>query len=87
MTSSLKMKHQLLITAISMLDSGQLPYANEIKSHVKGEIQAMADSCLASVPTSCFNSPCGNSTNDFGWGYNGEQVCGKGLILLYAYRL
>lgn len=74
-------------SAISQLKNGNLPYAYEIKSHVKSEIKAMADSYLASVPTSCFDSPCGNSSRDFGWGCNGEQVCGKGIILLYAYYL
>lgn len=74
-------------SAISMLDGGKLPYASEIRSHVKGEIKAMADSYLSSVATSCFDSPCGNFERDFGWGCNGEQVCGKGLILLYAYKL
>lgn len=74
-------------SAVSMLDSGNLPYAYEIGSQLKGEIKAMADSYLSSVATSCFDSPCGNSISDFGWGCNGEQVCGKGIILLYAYKL
>lgn len=74
-------------SVIGALKTGKMPYVYEVKSFVKQQIQSVADGYLATVAQSCFDSPCGNDAGDFGWGCNGELVCGKGLILLYAYEL
>lgn len=72
---------------IGALKEGIMPYAYEVKSFLKNQILEVADGYLSTMGTSCFDSPCGNTSRDFGWGCNGEQVCGKGMILLYAYEL
>lgn len=74
-------------SVIGALEEGKMPYAYEVKNFVKSQILDVADGYLSSIGGSCFDSPCGNAPSDFGWGCNGEQVCGKGLILLYAYQL
>lgn len=74
-------------SAIGALKEGKMPYAYEVKHFVSDQLLSVADGYLATIATSCFDSPCGNTIRDFGWGCNGEQVCGKGLILLYAYEL
>ena len=74
-------------SAVKPAIDGNLPYSYEIKQMLTEQIAGTADQYLSTLATSCFDSPCGNSPRDFGWGCNGEQVCGKGLILLYAYAL
>lgn len=74
-------------SAVGALQQHDLPYADMIDLFVTKEITREADLYLATQATSCFDSPCGNSPNDFGWGCNGEKVCSKGFILLYAYKL
>lgn len=74
-------------SVIGALKKGKMPYAYEVKSFLKQQVLDVADSYLSTASESCFDSPCGNTSRDFGWGCNGEQVCGKGLILLYAYEL
>lgn len=74
-------------SVIGALKEGKMPYSYEVKSFVRGHLLDVADTYLATIKESCFDSPCGNTIRDFGWGCNGEQVCGKGLILLYAYEL
>lgn len=74
-------------SAVGALQQRDLPYADMIDLFVTQEIKREADAYLATQFTSCFDAPCGNSPYDFGWGCNGEKVCSKGLILLYAYKL
>lgn len=74
-------------SAAAALKSGQLPYADQIQRLMTPMITGLADQYMQSLSTSCFDSPCGNSPRDFGWGCNGEQVCGRGIVLLYAYEL
>ena len=45
------------------------------------------DSLVATTAASSFQTPCGNSPRDFGWGCLAEAFCTNGLSLLYAYRL
>lgn len=74
-------------SAIKAVKEGRLPYGYQIEQMLRTEITRTADQYLSTLPTSCFDSPCGNSPQDFGWGCNGELVCGKGVILLYAYAM
>lgn len=63
------------------------PYIAPVKDFIGKQIKTVADSYMQTLEGSCFDAPCGNSPRDFGWGCNGEQVCGKGIILLYAHKL
>lgn len=63
------------------------PYADEIRALLRKEITNRANTIKYGIGMSCFDSPCGNSPSDFGWGCNSEQGCGKGIALLYAYAL
>lgn len=74
-------------SAVAACKQADMPYAYELKNLLTQQICEVADGYIATLPNSCFDSPCGNSPRDFGWGCNGEQVCGKGIILLYAYDL
>ena len=74
-------------SAVAALRNNNMPYANEVENLLKGQILQTANEYMASMENSCFDAPCGNSPRDFGWGCNGEQVCGKGVILLYAHAL
>lgn len=46
-----------------------------------------ADQCIESAEHSSFASAFGNAASDFCWGCNAECAAGKGIALLYAYRL
>lgn len=74
-------------SAANIVNKGNIPYAYEIKNFLKTYICGYADKCLASMPTSCYDSPYGNAASDFAWGCMGEQCCGKGLAMLYAHAL
>lgn len=74
-------------SAAAAVKEGKMPYAYEVKGFLRQQICGVADGYLATMDNSCFDSPCGNLPSDFGWGCNGEQVCGKGIILLHAYEL
>ena len=50
-------------------------------------IVSYCDSLLATTASSSFQTPCGNSARDFGWGCLAETFCANGLSLLYAHRL
>ena len=45
------------------------------------------DSLLATTPSSSFQTACGNSPRDFGWGCLAEAFGANGVSLLYAHRL
>lgn len=53
---------------------------------VKKYIKNCADKYLATVPTSCFNTPYGNAANDFHWGCLAEGCAGRSIAMLYTYR-
>lgn len=74
-------------SSVAALREGDMPYANELEQIIREQITTVADGYLSTLPNSCFDAPCGNSPRDFGWGCNGEQVCGKGVILMYAYEM
>jgi len=42
---------------------------------------------LSETATSCYNAPYGNQATDFCWGGNAEICCGRGIQMLYAYKL
>ena len=72
---------------LQQMEGAGLPGIDEVKRYITEQITATADQYMGTLPTSCFDAPCGNSPRNFGWGCNGEQVCGKGIILLHAYEL
>ncbi len=45
------------------------------------------DSLIATTPKSSFQTPCGNSPRDFGWGCLAETFGANGLTLCLAHRL
>lgn len=68
--------------------NGNVP--NEFKmmeKDVQDMIVKYADKQLATVPTSCYNTPGGNDPKDFFWGCNSESFAGQGIAMLYAYRI
>lgn len=65
---------------------GMLKYG-DVYDFAKNSIIGYADKALEAVPTSCYNTPGGNSPRDFFWGCNSESFAGQGIALLYAYRL
>ena len=54
---------------------------------IKLALKTLADDMMASLPTSCYNCVHGNKASDFIWGSNSEMCLGRGLILIYAYKL
>ena len=65
---------------------GMLKYG-DVYDFANNSIISYADKALEAVPTSCYNTPGGNSPRDFFWGCNSESFAGQGIALLYAYRL
>jgi len=61
--------------------------ADRLGNRFTNKILAYCDTLLTSQPTSCYDSPYGNLPQDFGWGCLAESGCGKGLSLLFAYRM
>ena len=55
--------------------------------NVRSQLLTYCDSLVATTATSSFQTPCGNSPRDFGWGCLAETFCANGLSLLYAHRL
>ncbi len=51
------------------------------------ELTKFADELLATVPTSCYNTPYGNVENNFHWGCLAESCCGQAIEMLYVYRI
>lgn len=64
-----------------------MPYSAEIQSYLWPLITKTADDFLTTMPTSCYDSPYGNTTSDFAWGCNAEQGCSKGIAMLYAHAM
>jgi endoglucanase len=59
----------------------------QVYGFIKEQVLQYADAALATIPTSCYNNPGGNSPRDFFWGCNSESFAGQGIMMLYAYRL
>lgn len=72
---------------IAQILNTQNQYGQAILGIVKPLVTKYADDLMASVPTSCYNSPYGNVPNNFHWGCLAEGCCGQGIALLYSYRL
>lgn len=61
---------------------------SEVVSGAAGnELTKFADELLATVPTSCYNTPYGNVAMNFHWGCLAESCCGQAIEMLYVYRL
>ena len=60
---------------------------NSHSSLPASHLVSYCDSLVATTATSSFQTPNGNSPNDFGWGCLAETFGTNGLTLLYAYRL
>lgn len=69
----------------------QMGYLDTVKQYIGGQadsyLYSFLGKYLAEVPTSCYNAPYGNTAKDFQWGGNGELCCGRGIAMLYAYRI
>lgn len=71
-----------------MNSTGMLRMAKQYGgSMIDNLLDSFVGKYLKDVPTSCYNAPYGNSARDFNWGGIAEQCCGRGIAMLYAYRL
>lgn len=61
--------------------------ADILGNRYTNKVLAYCDNLLAKVEGSCYDSPYGNSPEDFGWGCLAESGCGQGLSMLFAYRM
>lgn len=61
--------------------------AQQMAAALKPSFLAELDKQLASVPTSCYHTPFGNTPEQYTWGSNGEMCAGMGVALLFANRL
>lgn len=61
--------------------------ADRLGNRFTNKILAYCDSLIVMQEASCYDSPYGNLPQDFGWGCLAESGCGKGLTLLFAYRM
>ena len=59
---------------------------SDLQQVLLAQLREYAETAVAQVPTSCFQSPFGNQAGDFGWGCLAENCCGGALALLYADR-
>ena len=74
-------------SAVAALDSPLLSQYKQYIPDFKNIVVKYADKALAEIPTSCFNTPGGNSEKSFFWGCLSETFSGQGIALLYTYRL
>ena len=58
-----------------------------IAQSARPQLLAYADSLVAAIPTSSFQTPSGNRAHDFGWGCLGGSFCSTGVALLFAHQL
>jgi endoglucanase len=58
-----------------------------IANNSRQQLLLHCDSVVATIATSSFQTPNGNSPRDFGWGCLAETFGTNGLSLLYAHRL
>lgn len=63
------------------------PLMKQAIDGIKAGMLKQLDKYIATVPTSCYNTPYGNVASDFHWGCLAEGCAGKGVAFLYAYRL
>ncbi len=61
--------------------------ADRLGTRFTNKILSYCDTLLIAQENSCYDSPYGNVPQDFGWGCLAESGCGKGLSLLFAYRM
>ena len=61
--------------------------AQEFVEKLRPMLFTYLDDQLGKVSTSCYQMPYGNDPTDFCWGGNAEICCGRGIAMLYGYRL
>lgn len=61
--------------------------AQKMKEALAPMLVAYLDACLQTTATSCFQMPYGNDPADFCWGGNAEICAGRGIAMLYGWRL
>ena len=50
-------------------------------------LTSYCDKLLEEMEQSIYDTPYGNQPHDFGWGCLAESCCGKGISLLFAYKM
>lgn len=76
-----------IYSAVKPIMEGKLPMNSEIKGYLQNWITGYADNYMREVSNSCFNGPFGNDAKDFGWGCLAENCLGRGIAMMYAYKL
>ncbi len=66
---------------------GFSPEADRLGNRYSRLVIDYCDELIASMETSCYDSPYGNRPEDFGWGCLAEHCCGQGLSMLFAHRM
>lgn len=61
--------------------------AQQMKDALAPMLVNYLDACLQTTATSCFQMPYGNDPADFCWGGNAEICAGRGIAMLYGWRL
>ena len=64
-----------------------LSHPSKMQDVLKTQLLSYCDSLVATTSASSFQTPCGNSRRDFGWGCLAEAFGANGVALLYAHRL
>lgn len=61
--------------------------AQQMKEALAPMLVGYLDACLQTTAASCFQMPYGNTPSDFCWGGNAEICAGRGIAMLYGWRL
>ena len=75
------------VMSLGAFDWVTLCSENAIAENCRQQLLHHCDSLVATIATSSFQTPNGNSPRDFGWGCLSETFGTNGLSLLYAHRL
>ena len=76
-----------MVETLAAYDWMTLKPETPIAASCKQQLIHHCDSLVATIATSSFQTPNGNSPKDFGWGCLSEGFATNGLSLLYAHRL
>lgn len=75
------------VASLGAYDWMMLKAGHDIANNSRQQLLQHCDSIVATIATSSFQTPNGNSPRDFGWGCLAETFGTNGLSLLYAHRL
>ena len=75
------------VASLGAFDWMMLKAGHDIADNSRKQLLQHCDSLVATIATSSFQTPNGNSPRDFGWGCLSETFGTNGLALLYAHRL